>query len=393
LSNHKQILFLKGIHFLHIGGKAVVLPFLPLFLIYQQFSSVEIGMIMGIAPLISIVAQPVVGFLSDKYKTIKKILILLYVCVFATSFGIFFSDQFGVVFISVILMHFALSPCTPLIDSMTIKSLGTEKHEYGKIRLWGSVGFGLIAVISGPLLQWWGIEKIFILFWFVILFTLFYFTFLKDQNQSSETVNFKSVAQVFKNRGFIGFIFLCLIVMIPHRINDTMIVLHLERLGGTEFMIGLAWALAAISEVPVFYFLSKKLKEYKDIVLLGVVAVFYSLRWILYSLIDSAWMITILQLSQGLTFGLFWLVAMQMAVRVVPEQLRSTGQSVLASVCFGIGGAIGGTGGGWVFDHWGSSIMYQLMAAITLFAVLLIFLSHVYIQRRIHPRQHRQHLS
>lgn len=284
MSNHKQILFLKGLHFLHIGGKAVVIPFLPLFLIYQQFSSVEIGMIMGVAPLISILAQPVVGFLSDKYQTIKKILILLYVGVFAASFGIFFTDQFWIVFTSVLLMHFALSPCTPLIDSMTIKSLGTEKHEYGKIRLWGSVGFSLIAITSGPLLQWWGIEKIYILFWFVTLFTLFYFTFLKDQNQSSETVDFKSVAQVFKNRGFLWFLVLCLIIMIPHRINDTMIVLHLERLGANGFMVGLAWALAAVSEVPVFYFLSRKLKDYKDLALLGVVAVFYTLRWILYSL-------------------------------------------------------------------------------------------------------------
>jgi PPP family 3-phenylpropionic acid transporter len=373
LVNTKQITFLKGLSFLHIGGKAVIIPFLPLYLYYHDFSSIEIGTIMGVAPLISIIAQPMVGYLSDKYNTIKNILLLLYVSVIGASFGIFYSDQFWIVFVSFLLFHFALSPCTPLIDSMTVKSLGKNRGEYGKIRLWGSLGFALIASISGPILNWIGIDKIYILFWITVLATIVLISFLKDQNQAAEPVNLKAVKEVLNNRYFMVFLLLCLMVMVPHRMNDTMLVLHLEHLGAATMMIGLAWALSAFSEVPVFYFLTKHIMKYDFLFLLGVVASLYSVRWILYGLIDSPFLITILQLSQGITFGLFWLVALQTAISVIPNHLRGTGQALITSVSFGIGGAIGGTGGGWIFDQFGSSAMYFLMAVMTFTASLVIF--------------------
>ncbi|MDC3417152.1 MFS transporter [Aquibacillus salsiterrae] len=371
----KQIRFLKALSFIHFGGKAIILPFLPLFLYNQNFSSIEIGTIMGVSPLVSIFAQPFVGYLSDKYKTIKRILLILYFAVLAASFGVFFNGAFWVVFISFISFHFALSPCTPLLDSMTIKSLGPKRQgDYGKVRLWGSVGFFVTAVISGPVLTWVGIEKIYILFWVITLLTIFLVYYLKDQNQSSTPVNLKGVKQVVGNKPFMLFLSLCLLVMIPHRTNDTMVVLHLENLGATTVLIGMAFALAAISEVPVFYFLSKRVKQTNPLLLLGIVAALYTVRWTLYGMIASPVLVTVMQLSQGITFGLFWLVALQTAVSFVPNHLRSTGQALLTSVSFGIGGAIGGTVGGWLFDTVGSMVMYRLMGLLTFIATISIFI-------------------
>ncbi|KKI90396.1 MFS transporter [Bacillus sp. SA1-12] len=370
----KQIFFLKGLNFLHLGGKAVILPFLPLYLLHKGFSSIEIGSIMGVAPLISVIAQPMVSFISDKYKKVKIILVYLYLIVTAVSFGVFFSNSFWVVFISFLLFHFALSPCTPLIDSMSLKTLSSNKGNYGKIRLWGSLGFFSIALISSPLLQRIGIDLLFIPFFVTSIITLFALSFLKDQDAPTAQVKLKSVGEVIKNRLFISFLLLCLLVLVPHRINDTMIVLHLESLGATTFWIGLAWSLAALSEVPVFYFLARKVSDYDELFLLSIVSGLYTIRWILYGVVSSPYIATFLQVTQGITFGLFWLIAMQMAVRIIPDHLRSTGQAVLSSVCFGIGGAIGGTGGGLVLDLYGSQFLYQLMAAMTFVATILIFL-------------------
>ncbi|WP_245947445.1 MFS transporter [Bacillus taeanensis] len=385
----KQISFLKALSFFHIGGKATILPFLPLFLHIKGFSSVEIGTVMGVAPLISIAAQPIIGFISDKYKTVKRILIFLYFGVIASSFGVFFHDSFLVVFLSFLLFHFALSPCTPLIDSMSLKSLGANKHEYGKIRLWGSLGFFFIAFVSSPILQSIGIERLFFPFLVTILLTLIVLSFLRDQDTSSAPVNLKSIGEILKNRLFMSFLLLCLLVLIPHRINDMMIVLHLESLGATTFWIGLAWSLAALSEVPVFYYLAKKIKAFDELFLLSIVAALYTIRWLLYGFISSPSIVTFLQVSQGITFGLFWLIAMQMAVRTVPDHLRSTGQALLTSICFGVGGAIGGTGGGWTLDHLGSQTLYQLMAGMTFAASVLIFLFYRYNQMK-HTAPHAQ---
>ncbi|ENH97105.1 major facilitator superfamily protein [Gracilibacillus halophilus YIM-C55.5] len=377
MTNRKQITFLKALTLFNASNKGLILPFLPLFLTYRDFSSVEIGMIMGIAPMASIIAQPFFGYISDRYKTIKGLLILLYLAVMAISFSIFFQTSFVVVFLSFILFHFVMSPVAPLLDSMAIKSLGKNRRgDYGKIRLWGSVGFASTAVLSGPVLDWIGIEKIYIVFWFLILVVIFLTCFLKDQNHSSQPVTLTGVKEVFRTKPFMFFLFLCFLVIIPHRMNDTMLVLHLEGLGASTLMIGLAWSLAAFSEVPVFYYLSSQVMKYNHLFLLGLIALFYSIRWILYATIDSAAWITFLQISQGITFGLFWLVALQTAVHFVPNHLRSTGQALLASTCFGLGGAVGGTLGGSVLDVFGSSSMYFVMAAFSSLAMIGIFITY-----------------
>ncbi|SHN09210.1 MFS transporter [Gracilibacillus kekensis] len=375
MTRTRQLRFLKALTFLNMSNKGLILPFLPLFLSFRGFSPIEIGTILGIAPMVSIIAQPFFGFISDKYKTIKGLLLFLYFAVIAVSFSIFFSTSYIVVFISFLLFHFVMSPAGPLLDSMAIKSLGTKNRgEYGKIRLWGSIGFALTAVASGPVLALIGIENIYIVFWVLILLLISLTLFLKDNNHSADPVSLTGVKEVLSNKNFMLFLFLCFLVMIPHRMNDTMLVLHLENLGATTFLIGAAWGLAAFSEVPVFYFLTQKIMQFHHLFLLSIVALLFTLRWLLYGFIESAEWIVLLQISQGLTFGLFWLVALQTAVSFVPNRLRSTGQALLMSTCFGLGGAVGGTTGGTIFDNFGSQTMYQIMAAMTFIAMIGIFI-------------------
>ncbi len=270
-----------------------------------------------------------------------------------------------------------MSPAGPLLDSMAIKSLGAKKRDqYGKVRLWGSVGFAFTAVVSGPVLGMIGIHNIYILFWILILLLLSLTLFLKDNNHATDKVSLQGVKEVLTNKGFMVFLFLCFLVMIPHRMNDTMLVLHLEDLGATTFLVGAAWALAAFSEVPVFYFLTQKVLQFHHLFLLGIVALLFTIRWLLYGFIESAEWIVFFQITQGLTFGLFWLVALQTAVNFVPNHLRSTGQALLMSTCFGLGGAVGGTTGGAILDNFGSQTMYQLMAAMTFLAMIGIFTSY-----------------
>ncbi|MGP4041729.1 MFS transporter [Gracilibacillus sp. D59] len=383
MSNKRQIRFLKALTLFNASHKGLILPFLPLFLSFRGFSSVEIGTILGIAPMVSIVAQPFFGYISDKYKTIKGLLLFLYFAVIAISFSIFFSTSFLIVFISFVAFHFVMSPAGPLLDSMAIKSLGSKKRDqYGKIRLWGSIGFAFTAVVSGPILGFIGIRNIYILFWILILLLISLTIFLKDNNHSADPVSLQGVKEVLTNKGFLLFLFLCFLVMIPHRMNDTMLVLHLEDLGATTFLVGAAWALAAFSEVPVFYFLTQKILQFHHLFLLGIVAMLFTIRWLLYAFIQSAEWIVFFQISQGLTFGLFWLVALQTAVSFVPNQLRSTGQALLMSTCFGLGGAVGGTTGGAILDNFGSQVMYQLMATMTFLAMIGIFATYKEQKRR-----------
>src|SRR5699024_11706831 len=64
--------------------------YLPLFLKYKGLNGTEIGYILAIGPLASIFSQPFWGFISDKFKTVKRIIVLCTFMLFITGM-IFFS--------------------------------------------------------------------------------------------------------------------------------------------------------------------------------------------------------------------------------------------------------------------------------------------------------------
>jgi PPP family 3-phenylpropionic acid transporter len=57
--------------------------------------------------------------------------------------------------------------------------------------------------------------------------------------------------------------------------------------------------------------------------------------------------------------------------RIVPDQWKSTGQTVLTATFFGVSGIIGSSAGGWFIDEFGGESMYRGMGLFALLGVLL----------------------
>lgn len=54
---------------------AIIIGYLPFYLQYKGLNGTEIGWVLAIGPLASIFSQPFWGFMSDKYKTVKRIIV------------------------------------------------------------------------------------------------------------------------------------------------------------------------------------------------------------------------------------------------------------------------------------------------------------------------------
>ncbi len=67
---------LKMLLFCFHGANTIIVSFLPLYLQFRGLSGTEIGWVMAIGPLVAIFSQPFWGYTSDKYRTVKKILML-----------------------------------------------------------------------------------------------------------------------------------------------------------------------------------------------------------------------------------------------------------------------------------------------------------------------------
>jgi hypothetical protein len=138
----------KLLYFALFAGLGILSPYYPLFFQSQSVSKGGIGVLSMLPNLCSFFLAPIVGFLGDKYNSNDCILMAsLIVSTLATISMLYmhsFSQQLPAVTISAMFR----SPVMPQIDSLTMNLLDV-KSDYGSIRLWGAVSFGLFSLVGG----------------------------------------------------------------------------------------------------------------------------------------------------------------------------------------------------------------------------------------------------
>lgn len=375
---NKQIWTLRGLNFSYYMPFASLL-FLPILFEEKGYSASEIGLLMSIGPFVSIFAQPLWGYLSDRYQTLKFIIFGLCMMSVLTSIGIFHTTGYPLALLFMLLLNLFMSSSIPLVDTLTIKTAQKFSLNYGTVRLYGSIGFMIIALISGSLLDiLGGLQNIPYLFWSLWILPMVLLLKIKDEKNTQASVSFSGLGGLLRNRQLIWFFVLVFVLMVPHRMNDAMLALHLKDLGAKDSMVGWAFALVAASEVPTFALLGRYLHKFNELILLGFVAIFYTIRWFFYGWFSDPLIITFLQSLTIITWASFWIIAVQYVTRLVPEEMRSTGQSMLSMVLVGICGVTGGYTGGWLKDLFGGAYTYQLGAVMTTLAAVLFFGTFVY---------------
>ncbi|TVY08246.1 MFS transporter [Paenibacillus cremeus] len=383
---NKQIWTLRGLNFSYYATTAVLMPFLPIYFEGRGYSSAQIGLLMMIGSFVTIFAQPIWGYLSDRYQTLKLIIFGLWLMTVLSSVGIFQTSSFTSALVFMLLLYFFMLSSVPLLDTITIKSALRGAVSYGSIRMWGSIGFTLLAVSSGSVLKaLGGLDNIPYLYWSIWILPMVLLLFLKDEKGSGARIKLSSFGSMLRNKHFLWFLLLIFLLTVPHRMNDGLFVLYLKDLGASDSMAGWAWALASASEVPTFALLGRYMHRFHELALLGCVALLYTIRWLLYGWITDPTLLMFLQATHSVTFAVFWIAAVQYVVRLVPLELQSTGQSMLAMVFLGLAGITGGFVGGWVKDHLGGHYMYYLGSIMSLLAAVLLLGTHAYYRKKNHP--------
>lgn len=365
---------LKGLIFFYFASVGVLLPFLPLVFRDKGLTTWQIGVLFAIGPLVTMTVQTLWGYLSDHLKTVKKILMIQLTAVALLTNVVFQLDSFYLLLPALFIFYSFAWPIIPLTDSLTLSSIRQIGGEYGRYRLWGSVGFGLTALLCGRLFLSYGIEHFTRVYMALIIICLILTYFVNDASYLGRKANIRDIKQLITRRDIITFLLITTLLSLTNRANDAFMSIYIKSLGGDESTVGLAWTVAPLSEVPVFALGGMLLARYSELTLLTIAAGLFTLRWTLFSLISTPGLIVAVQLIHGLTFGLFFMCAVSYMSKAVPERLRSSGQGLLSSFFGGIAGITGSTLGGYLISGWDTVTLYFVCAAISLIAFVLYFI-------------------
>lgn len=368
---------LKLLLFSFHASNTIIVSFLPLYLKYRGLSGVEIGWVLAIGPLAAIFSQPFWGYMSDKYQTVKRMLLICVIGLIITSIIFFQMTTLTQILAMGAVFYFFTSPIGGLGDSMTQRRAGELGIAFGSIRTWGSIGFAISSLLIGNIFSIFGIQYIlipYLFFGFVALIVCFV---LRDVEGGSSKLKFSDLKLLARNKPFFIFLFLILFLTVAHRANDSYIGLYITALGGSESMVGLAWFIGVASEALVFALSAFWFRKFHPLFFIIIAGALYTIRWFIYGLVDNPVWILVLQVMHGWTFAVFYMCAFEYVTRLIPKVLSSTGHLAFFATFFGVSGIIGSLLGGALIDGLGGSYLYLIMALMTMVGTILITLYHL----------------
>ncbi len=366
----KTTVLLKGYNFLFFGMLAIFIPFLPVYLQSSGLNTSEIGLIIALGGIVTVIAQPLWGMISDKLKTVRKILLILVAMTAVFGYFLYQVDSFLLLVLLAMFVYFFLMPLDPLTESLTFTTTETNGISYGSVRTYGSLGYAVLSLVIGYLTDWFGMGVIGLSFVVIGIICFAIVWNIPDVPASSAPVTLSSLKQVLTNKEMILFLVLIFISSIPARMNDTFLGIHITTLGGANNLVGIAFFISGASEIVVFALSYMWLKQGKELQLITAAIFFYALRFFLTGFIDDPKMIVMLQVLQMLTFPVYYTAAIQYLYRIMPREWRSTGQTVLALLFFGVSGIISSYIGGIMYNDFGGTTFYYVIAVISFIAAI-----------------------
>ena len=339
--------------FLYFAYVGLVSPYASLFFLDRGFNVIEIAVLMSMLQVTRIVGPFSWGWLSD-YLSDRIGIIRFCSCLAAVTFlCIFFLQSYISFFIWMFVLHTILSSLMPLGESATVHALFKDNSfdkRYGRLRLWGSIGFIAMVLFAGELFQREGIE-LYPIVGAVILIFLALVTFrLHEPKMERRKMVKGELLVVLFNPDVRWFLLSGFFMIFAHAALYVFYSLYLADLGYDKFQIGLFWAVGVAAEVIFFYFQSKVLSRLDPEVVLQMAFGIGVCRFILIAFFPVTWVLILAQLMHAATFGAHHSAATKLLQRWFTGPLQARGQAVMATVSYGLGGTLGGLVAGWLWD-------------------------------------------
>jgi len=359
-------------YFLYYAALSSFFPFIVLFYQDLKFNGTQIGLLTGIPPLITLFAAPFWTNIADARRR-HRLVMSLGIGIAVTSVLIFQSmTTFVVIFILILIYNFFFSPVSALADSATMAMLGDDRSMYGRIRLGGTIGWGVFAPIAGLLVDNYGLK---IAFWcFSAIMFIDLFVAQKVVHDSTEHVRSENqgIRYFLTSRRWILFLLSAFIGGLGALSVSSYLFPYMAEMGTSKSMMGVASMIATVTELPIFFFGNRLVRRFGSRGLFLSALVLMGIRSLFFAWVNSPIAVLLVQGLGGTIFPAMWLAGVAYADEHAPAGLKSTAQGLFGAVSFGFGSAVGGFVGGLLLESIGGHGMFLVFGLIILGGVGII---------------------
>lgn len=363
---------LSGFYFFYFAFVGAMAPYWGLYLRSLAFNAWQIGVLMSLLQVMRIFAPNVWGHIADHTgKRVAIVQMAALVCLVA-FIGVFWATSFWSLFVVMSLISFFWSASLPLVEATTLSHLKERTERYGRIRLWGSVGFILVVVGLGAALDHFPVTLVlWVVFGLLVGIVLTARVMPEAQMVRHDNAHIP-LGQVVRRPEVLALIVAAMLMAAAHGPYYTFFTIHLVETGYSKTLAGWLWALGVVCEIGVFLLMPRVFARVRPETVLLSTLLAAVLRFILIGwLVDNLPVLLFAQLLHALTFGAYHASAMALVHRYFVGRNQARGQALYNSLAFGVGGTFGSLYAGGAWDSLGSAETFALASAFALLAAII----------------------
>jgi len=137
--------------FVYMGSVGIILPYYSLYLKENAgLSGTELGWILAILPLVSIVVQPFWGQVADRTGARSRIVAFLSIGSALGYLALAQAEGFWAILLATAALAFFGTAVLPITVSVSLAILrNAGPHAFGFVRVWGTIGY-FVLIVSFP---------------------------------------------------------------------------------------------------------------------------------------------------------------------------------------------------------------------------------------------------
>jgi PPP family 3-phenylpropionic acid transporter len=363
-------------YFLYFGVMGLYLPYFNLYCYHLGFSGFDIGVLSALRSITLVVFPMAWGALADRTRGRRPIYILCN-AISAATWALFLTTaDFGSMAVIMFLYGIFYAPIISFLEAITMETLGREKKNYGRIRLWGSVSFISGVLAFGKLIGIFSARLIIVSILVGSILLAVISVAIPRDRFGGASLSVRGARVLLQRRPAV-FLACAFLMLVSHGAYYGFFSIHLETLGYSGTFIGAAWALASAAEILAMLYSEAIFSRFAlERVLLAAFGAAV-LRWWILGAATAAEVILLSQVLHAMTYGAFHMASILYMDRLAPAGAKNLGQALNNALTYGLGLMVGFFINGYLYGMVGSFGLFQTSALIAMAGGLLFAAYHL----------------
>lgn len=364
--------YIRLFYLVYFAVMGLVLPFFPVYLQQTGLTAGMIGVMTGLLAAARVIAPPWLGHILDHRHSGSVRIVLIFSALLAALCAFLMGTVEHVLWLALVVLAFGIfwAILLPLTDSLSVSVSEAALADYGRLRVWGSLGFVIASLAGGAWLMGDSLRDTFpAILAILLLLTAFSVTGFPTLHSTPTTPTDKGTSRF--SMPFRLLLAIAFIMQASHGAYYGFFSLYLADAGYSGGQIGAYWVIGVVAEIVMMWLWSRRVQQAAPAWVFATCMMLAAIRWLGIGLTTNSAMLIALQLLHAASFAAFHVAAIAWVHRLAPASRHSAAQGLFSAAGFGLGSTAGMMGCGWVVEAYGFSTAFFCCSVIAMVGIPL----------------------